>query len=309
VTGDASQAVVRARRLAKHYGPVRAVDGVDLKVDRGDIYALLGLNGAGKTTTIRMLLAMIAPTAGEVQLFGQQATVAAQQVWGRTGYLVESPAAYRELTVRRNLEVAARLKRLPARASGPVIERLGLQPYATRKAGTLSLGNLQRLGLARALLGDPGLLVLDEPANGLDPAGVSEIRQLLKDLAAQGTAILLSSHILAEVAKLATRIGIIHEGRMVTELDADALPQRVRRELQVVCHDAAAATKALLEAGFTVRRREGGLLTLTDPRAVAAPDRVAVLLVRADCPPTHLAVHEEDLESMFLRLTGQEARR
>ncbi|GAA1382597.1 ABC transporter ATP-binding protein [Catellatospora chokoriensis] len=193
--------------LTKRYGQVVAVDDLALRVRPGEIYALLGLNGAGKTTTIRMLLGMVKPTAGAVTVLGRPVATTGHDLWAEVGHLVETPSAYPDLTVRDNLRLVARLRRLPA--TGPVddvIDRLGLAPYADRRAGKLSLGNAQRLGLAKALLHRPRLLILDEPANGLDPAGVVEIRGLLRELAATGTTIVLSSHLLAEVSRLADRI-------------------------------------------------------------------------------------------------------
>jgi ABC-2 type transport system ATP-binding protein len=295
--------IVEIADLVKHYGPVKAVDGASLTVTGGQIYALLGLNGAGKTTLIRTVLGMIAPTAGSVRLFGMPVTAGASGLWARVGYLVETPAAYPELSVTENLRLMARLKQVPQPAVAEVLDRLGLGPYARRPARELSLGNQQRLGLAKALLGEPQLLILDEPANGLDPAGVAEIRGLLKTLAAQGTTILLSSHILGEVAKLATRIGVIHNGKMVTEIAADDLPQHVTRALTVRCRDLSAAHQILQRHGFEVAVQED-TLRLTGTRAVEHPDRVATLLVGESCPPTHLTVEQEDLEALFLRLTG-----
>jgi ABC-2 type transport system ATP-binding protein len=314
--------VVVASGLSKRYGPVTAVDGVDLRVGAGEIYALLGLNGAGKTTTIRMMLGMIRPTGGTVALLGtpvgplrRPATGLGRRrllrgpdrsVWARVGYLVETPAAYPELTVRENLEVVFRLRRLAdRRAVDEVIERLGLAPYAGRRARTLSLGNAQRLGLAKALIHTPELLILDEPANGLDPAGVVEIRQLLRDLAeTRGATVFLSSHILAEVARLATRIGIIHEGRLLQEIDADDLASRVRQRLVVCARNDAAAREALSAAGFQTEPTGDGGLVVRDERAVHRPEDVATVLVGAGCPPTRLVVEREDLESYFLRLVG-----
>src|SRR5512141_128963 len=205
---------IETNQLSKSYGEVHAVKSVNLRVKPGEIYGFLGLNGAGKTTTIRSLLGMIRPSEGNVRVLDQAVGPNGRGPWARVGHLVESPSAYPELTVRENLEIARRLHGISdASATSRVIERLGIAPYADRKAGTLSTGNLQRLGLARALLHEPELLILDEPANGLDPAGVVEIRELLSSLAHEkGVTIFMSSHILTEVDRLATRIGIIHLG-------------------------------------------------------------------------------------------------
>jgi ABC-2 type transport system ATP-binding protein len=300
--------VIKVDGLVKHYGPVHAVDGITVQVAAGEIYALLGLNGAGKTTTIRMLLGMIAPTAGTVHLHGRPLRKADASIWADVGFLVETPAAYPELTVAENLYTVARLRRLPDRhLVDDVIDRLGLAPYANRRARTLSLGNQQRLGLAKALIHQPRLLILDEPANGLDPAGVVEIRHLLQQLAAQGTTVLLSSHILAEVARLATRIGVIHHGRMITELAATDLPDRIDRRLAVACRDQTGAAHALREARYkpTIDADTGNLY-LTGQRALQQPDHIATLLVHAGHPPTRLDTEQEDLEAYFLRLVQEQ---
>jgi ABC-2 type transport system ATP-binding protein len=226
-------------------------------------------------------------------------------VWGRVGYLVETPAAYPELTVRQNLDLVRRLRHLRHRSVvDEVIEQLGLAPYADRRARALSLGNAQRLGLAKALIHRPELLILDEPANGLDPAGVVEVRQLLRDLADHGTTVFLSSHILAEVARLATRIGIIHQGRLLQELDTADLAGRTRPRLVVAARDPAAAAAALAAGGYHPHAQPDGGLALSDPGAVDWPEEVATLLVTAGCPPTRLAVEREDLEAYFMRLVG-----
>ena len=297
--------VVQVGGLVKHYGPVRAVDGIDLTVIRGEIYVLLGLNGAGKTTTIRMLLGMIRPTSGSVRLYGRPLRQRDRAMWADVGYLVETPAAYPELTVSENLRLVARLRNVPERSAvGAVVRDLGLGPVAQRRTRDLSLGNQQRLGLAKALIHRPSLLVLDEPANGLDPAGVVEIRHLLQELAAGGVTVLLSSHILTEVARLATRIGIIHKGRLITEMSTVDLSGLVRRHVAVAARDLAAAGDVLRRAGYLPVRRDE--ILLLDGVAVERPDDVATVLVGAGQPPTHLAVEEEDLETLFLRLTGTE---
>jgi ABC-2 type transport system ATP-binding protein len=296
--------------LTKRYGDVTAVDGIDLRVAQGEIYGYLGLNGAGKSTTIRMLLGMVTPTTGSVELFGQRVHADAHALWRRVGHLVESATAYPELSVRENLEVAARLAGVPTNPSiGRIIDRLALGPYADRRAGTLSLGNLQRLGLAWALLHSPELLVLDEPANGLDPAGVIEVRELLLSLASQrGVTVFMSSHILAEVDLLATRIGIIHRGRLVEELDAEALERRRDVRLEIGARQLDLAEDRLRAAGFAPRRRvsqhHGSIVELRESRALDRPEHIAELLVSAGAQPTRLAVERETLEEHFVRLTS-----
>lgn len=300
-----SNLVIETERLTKRYGNIPAVKSVDLRVQEGEIYGFLGLNGAGKTTTIRALLGMIRPSEGKVRILGQEVGPGGRGPWGRVGHLVESPSAYPELSVRENLEIARRLQGCEDNgATSRVIKNLALDAYADRKAGTLSTGNLQRLGLARALLHEPELLVLDEPANGLDPAGVVEIRELLRSLAhGKGATILMSSHILPEVDRLATRIGIIHKGRLIQEMDTGQLEQLRARHLEVKTRDLEAARVSLQSAGFTCILKDGVIL-LEDERAVVHPDDIARILVNSGNPPTRLAVEQQDLEEHFLQLTG-----
>jgi ABC-2 type transport system ATP-binding protein len=253
---------------------------------------------------------MIRPTAGHAELFGQRVEAGSTELWRRVGHLVESATAYPELTVRENLEVARRLASIGDRGIGDrMIERLALEPYADRRARTLSLGNLQRLALGRALLHEPDLLVLDEPANGLDPAGVVEIRELIRDLAGErGVTVFMSSHILAEVDRLATRIGIVHQGRLIEELDSEALEAHRDRRLEVGVRDLDAAEAALRAAGLAPTRPacdgDAARLEMRDPSALERPDDIARILVAAGVPPTHLAVARESLEDHFIRLTG-----
>ncbi|MFF5211053.1 ABC transporter ATP-binding protein [Streptosporangium sp. NPDC000396] len=301
--GGAAAPVIEVAGLTKRYKDVLAVHDVGLSVQAGQIYALLGLNGAGKTTLIRMLLGMIAPTSGSAWVLGTAVSAGQRSVWARTGYLVEAPAAYPELTVRENLHLYARLRRLkhPGRHVEDVIERLALTPYAGRRARILSMGNLQRLALAKTLIHNPDLLILDEPVNGLDPAGVVEIRTLLTGLAREhGTTVLISSHLLAEVARLNSRIAILHQGRLLAEHDATSLDQHRRRHLHVSTRDDTAADRVLRDHGY---HSDPGLL-LTDERALTRPEEVATLLVEAGVPPTELHLVEEDLETYFLRIVG-----
>ena len=298
---------IETTNLSKHYGPVKAVDGVSPRVQTGEIYAFLGLNGAGKTTTIRMLLGMVKPTAGSARVLGQPVRTGSVQPWQAVGHLVETPHAWPELTVRENLEAMRRLRPgTPPGAVAAMIERLGLGAYADRRAGALSLGNAQRLGLAKALLHKPALLILDEPANGLDPAGIVEIRHFLLELAREhGVTVFLSSHILGEVARLAHRIGIIHQGRLIQEIDVAEMERNRRRRLLLRTRNHEAGRAVLAGAGYAASVTDDGQLALADSRAIENPDTIAALLVNAGQPPTQLLVEQEDLEHYFLRLIGR----
>ncbi len=292
--------------LGKHYGDVHAVEHLSLRVAEGEIYAFLGLNGAGKTTTIRMLLGMIRPTTGYASVLGTRVRLGSTEPWASVGYLVETPHSYPELTVRENLEVARRLHPgTPHEAVGRLIERLALGPYANRRAGNLSQGNAQRLGLAKALLHDPRLLFLDEPANGLDPAGIVEIRELLLELTRErGVTVFMSSHILAEVSRLARRIGIIHEGQLIQESSVEELERNRRRHLLVCVPDVESARNTLAREHQPAEILGDGTLELRQSSAVEHPDAVNRLLVESGVSPTRLAVEEEGLEEYFLRLVG-----
>jgi ABC-2 type transport system ATP-binding protein len=292
--------------LTKRYGTTTVVDHLSLQVRRGEIYGFLGLNGAGKTTTIRMLLGMIRPSGGSAQMLGMRAHAGAHALWARVGYLVETPYAYPELTVRENLDIIRRLRHVSdTQAVDRTMAQLALTPYARRRAGTLSLGTAQRLGLAKALLHAPDLLVLDEPANALDPAGVAEVRDLLRDVAHHhGVTVFMSSHILSEVARTATRIGIIHAGQLVEEVNAEALAQRRYRSLVLDARDREAARATLHAAGFMISTTAQGRLLVREERAVTHPDEIVRLLVGAGVPPTHVSVEQEDLETHFFRLVG-----
>jgi ABC-2 type transport system ATP-binding protein len=253
-----------------------------------------------------MLLGMIKPTQGNASVLGKHVRLGSREPWAGVGYLVEMPHAYPELTVTENLEIARRLHPGTERkAIHQVIERLGLTAYASRRAGVLSQGNAQRLGLAKALLHRPRLILLDEPANGLDPAGIVEIRELLLELTRkEGVTVFMSSHILAEVARLADRIGIIHEGRLLQELNMAELERNRRRRLLVRANDIESARKALSAAGHSIKILPGEVMELNQTYEVDHPDNIASLLVQAGFPPTQLLVEEEELENYFLRLVG-----
>jgi ABC-2 type transport system ATP-binding protein len=299
---------IETEDLGKHYGDVRAVEHLSLRVAEGEIYAFLGLNGAGKTTTIRMLLGMIRPTTGYAKVLQTRVRLGSREPWEWVGYLVETPHSYPELSVYENLEVARRLHPgTPRQAISQIIERMGLAPYADRRAGNLSHGNAQRLGLAKSLLHNPKLLLLDEPATGLDPAGIVEIRELLLELTSEeGVTVFMSSHILAEVSRLARRIGIIHNGRLIQELNMDELERNRRRRLVLRVRDVASAHRTLMVAGQPAEILQDGTLELKNASSVERPDDINCLLVKAGTPPTQLVVEEEELEQYFLRLVGMD---
>gem|GEM_PF-931439 len=225
------------------------------------------------------------------------------------GYLVEAPCAYPELTVRENLEIVRRWRGIADRACvDRILRRLRLEAHASKKARHLSLGNMQRLGIAKALIHQPKLLILDEPANGLDPEGAVEFRELLHDLAAnQGVTILLSSHRLGEIAKIASCIAVMHKGRLVRFLDRLGLERERKKTLLLSGRDMAAMADALSKAGFEAGVKKNGdaagppVLCIEDRDAVEHPERIVTLLVRAGCLPNLLKV-EEDLEAFFMRV-------
>lgn len=217
--------MLEARGLTKTFGTERAVRSVDLSIQRGEIYCLLGPNGAGKTTTLKMLLGFLKPTAGSVCIEGETLTWNGKGPRGRVGAMIETPAFYDHLSGHDNLMAVALLHgRIEKERIGEVLQIAGLERSSKKKVGSYSLGMRQRLAIARALLADPDLLVLDEPTNGLDPAGMREIRELITRLSREhGKTILLSSHLLGEVQKIYTRVGVIHHGRLIEEFDREKL--------------------------------------------------------------------------------------
>lgn len=297
--------IIKTEKLSKSYKDVKAVDGVSLNVRKGEIYGFLGLNGAGKSTTIRMLLGMIRPTLGTSYLLGKKVHAGNHKIWENVGYLVE-PYSYPELTVQDNLEMFRRLHNISDKNSvDSVIDKLQLTAYRNRKSKNLSLGNAQRLGLAKAMLHNPKILILDEPINGLDPAGIVEVRELLQDLSMnKGVTVFISSHILGEVSKLANRIGIIHKGKLMQEINTNKLEGLLNKRLVVNAHNIEAVHKRLIEVGYSVGFTEDHNLELADEKALKSPEEIANILVGSGLPPTLLKTEVEDLESYFLRIIG-----
>lgn len=301
--------IINTTNLTKTYGKIHAVDNVNLSVKQGEIFGFLGLNGAGKTTTIRMLLGMITPTSGQCYLQGQKVSAGNTDTWREVGYIVETPYSYPELTVRENLEIVRKLRGIEDKACVTwIIRKLKLEEYESKKTKHLSLGNAQRLGIAKAIIHKPKILILDEPTNGLDPAGIVEVRKLLKDLAKNlDVTILISSHKLDEISKISTNIAIIHDGRLIKEIDGEELENQLNKSLLLDGKDRIAMKLILLKAGYKVFTKDGNStnelthLQINNENAVNNPEKIAALLVNAGHPPTLLKVEKEDLEMYFLR--------
>lgn len=294
---------IETRGLTKRYSEVVAVESLDLTVQVGEIYGFLGRNGAGKTTTIRMLLGLIRPTAGSVRIFDRDVQRDRRAAVEKVGSLVEAATAYPNLTVRENLEIQRELTGASRSDLSRAVELLGLQEFINRRAGRLSLGNKQRLALARAVLPSPRLLVLDEPANALDPAGIVDIRHLLRGLADEmGITVFVSSHILGEIAQLADRIGIIHRGRLVEEISPQQTEEKRRIRISVSDTDRARELLERVAAGAELRGAGPGELEIVGGEM--RPSELSKLLVESAVELNALYPVHEDLEAHFLRLTG-----
>jgi lantibiotic transport system ATP-binding protein len=298
---------IEATGLMKRLGGVKVVDGIDLAVPEASVYGFLGPNGSGKTTTIRMILGLIAPDGGRLSVLGrrmpQDRLKAAQSI----GSLVETPALYDHLTGAENLEIARRVLDLPLAEVSRVLAATDLTGAARRRAGTYSLGMRQRLGLARALLGRPKLLVLDEPTNGLDPHGIIEMRDLIRDLPArEGVNVFVSSHLLNEVQLMARHVGLVHQGRMLAQGPLAALLDEADPDLDVAVVDAPRAAQTLAAMEYRARADGPGALVVSQLRgrtnAAAAVNRA---LVGAGFAVSRLGFRTVTLESLFLKLTAR----
>ncbi|MFI5271731.1 MAG: ABC transporter ATP-binding protein [Ktedonobacterales bacterium] len=300
------EVVLRTKQLAKRYGERMAVNDLNLEVFRGDIFGFLGPNGAGKTTTIRMALGLIAPTAGSVEILGHNVVTDRASILPRVGALVEQPALYLYMSGRDNLRaVGSVLGGVPESRIDAVIEQVGLKGRDKDRVKTYSLGMKQRLGVAIALLNNPDVLVLDEPANGLDPAGIVDMRDLMRQLVAAGKTIFLSSHVLTEVRQICTRVAILNLGKLVTETTIEELlkghgeyvvtlePAQLQPALALVRQQPWGAAARLDDSGALVTPAPGG-----------RGRDLNLFLVQAGFAPDALAQGAQDLEQVFLKLTG-----
>ncbi|HRD60165.1 ABC transporter ATP-binding protein [uncultured Nocardioides sp.] len=300
-----TEAIVETRGLRKEYtgrrGTRVAVADLDLRVPEGEVHGFLGPNGSGKTTTIRMLLGLASATGGEMALFGRPVPAALPEVIGRVGAVVESPKFSPNFSGRQNLLLLARSVGVADQRVDQSIESVGLQGRERDRYKTYSLGMKQRLAIAATLLKDPRLLILDEPTNGLDPAGIREVREVIRGLGRDGVTVLLSSHILAEVQQVCTSATILGNGRTLASGPVADLVGATTTH-RVVAPDLAAARTALTAAGLTVLREEsGGLVVGTEQ-----PGEVTRALGEAGVWLTELTPLHADLESVFLSLTERD---
>lgn len=295
--------MVETKQLTKKLGGRTVVDRVDMRIQKGEIYGFLGPNGAGKTTTIRMLLGLARPTSGQIHMLGKDIRTERIAVLRKVGSLVESPSYYGHLSGYENLETVRRLLDAPKSRIDEVLAIVRLTKDARRPVKGYSLGMKQRLGIATALLGAPELLILDEPTNGLDPAGILEVRELIKSLPrTHGVTILISSHLLSEMDQMATRVGIIAAGRMMFEDSIGRLRKQAKGSIRLRVSEPEQAARLLLSLGCQaeVASDELTLERLPD-------ERVALLiarLVQADHQIYRVEESNATLESIFLQMTG-----
>jgi ABC-2 type transport system ATP-binding protein len=300
--------VIQIEGLRKEYRRLRggstvAIDGLDLEIPEGGVYGFLGPNGAGKTTTIRCLLGLVRPSAGSLRLLGADVPRGLAGVLPRVGTIVEEPAMFARFTGRRNLQVLARLDGIGMVAIDTALERVDLSERADDLVKTYSLGMKQRLALAAALLKDPSVLVLDEPANGLDPAGIVEVRELLRSLGAEGRTVFVSSHILSEIQQTADRVAILSRGRCVKAGPVhEVLASGGGEGLIVRLRDLEAGHRALASAGFSVAVSGDALRVASPPDQV---ERISRTLAEQGLYVTELRPEEVDLETVFLELTRE----
>lgn len=294
--------ILQTNELMKYFGAVHAVDGVSLAVKRGEVFGFLGPNGAGKTTTIGMVLGLLHPTAGEIRLFDQPLRPEHNAALRRVGALVGAPSLVPYLSARDNLALLARLHPgTPESRIGEILEQVGLSAAARRKAGKFSSGMKQRLGLAMALLHKPELLILDEPTNGMDPAGMREIRILLRSLVEQGVTVFLSSHLLHEVEQVCDRVAVLNKGKVIAQgVVNELLGQKQVVRVRVSSPAEAAAALGRLPGAVDIQPN-GAYVTVSG----VASQEVVAHLVANHIIPSEISTGQNDLESLFLELTQE----
>ncbi|OAB44458.1 ABC transporter ATP-binding protein [Paenibacillus glacialis] len=297
--------IISTHNLSKRYGDAYRVSKVDLAVYEGDVYGFLGPNGAGKSTTLKMLLGLAKPTDGQVVVFGKEFDKNRQFILSQTGSLIESPSYYGHLTGLENMRIMQRLRDVPDKNVFDALKIVRLENQKDKKVGQYSLGMKQRLGIAMALVAFPKLLILDEPTNGLDPAGIGEIRELIQSLPQRyGITVLISSHLLSEIEQIATSVGIISDGKLLFQGSMDLLQSKSQSSIAIKTADNETAKKLLHSQGLLPIINENYLTFkgMNDAQ-VAQTNR---MLIDAGLDVIRIEEHKKSLESIFLELTGKE---
>lgn len=297
--------IINTNKLTKKFGSSRVVNHVDLKVKKGEIYGFLGPNGAGKTTTIRMLLGLSRPTKGSIEIFGKDIRKEKLAILKKVGSLVEYPSYYGHLTAYENLEAVRLLLGVPKSRIDEVLSIVRLTKDAKRPVKGFSLGMKQRLGIATALLGNPELLILDEPTNGLDPSGIIEIRELIKSMPKEhGITIVISSHLLSEIDQMATQVGIISKGQLIFQDSITKLRERAASKIKFTVNDAESAWKTLLSQGYTTEFTQNNIYLEDGSDQKVA--KVSQSLVQNNYAIYRIEEEKKSLEEIFLELTGKD---
>ncbi|GGP12094.1 ABC transporter ATP-binding protein [Oceanobacillus neutriphilus] len=297
--------IVETKHLTKKFGKEEAVSNLEMKIPKGEIYGFLGPNGAGKTTTIRMLLGLMRPTSGSVQLFGKDMKNNRIDILKNIGSLVENPSYYPHLTAKENLEASRKILNVPKKRIDEVLQQVRLHGVANKKVKGFSLGMKQRLGIAAAMLHQPELLILDEPTNGLDPSGIIEMRQLIQSLPEEyGMTVLISSHLLSEIDQMATRVGVVSKGKMIFQDSIETMRKFAQASIQVKVNDNEAAWRSLLANGQKADlEKESVTLQAEDDGQVAASIRY---LVQQGFSIYRVQEEKRSLENIFLEMTKEE---
>lgn len=301
---DKMNQIVTTQNLSKRYGSKYCVKDINLSVSEGDIFGFLGPNGAGKSTTLKMILGLMRPTDGNVKVFGKDFEGNRQLILSQTGSLIESPSYYAHLSGLENMRIVQRLRDIPEKNVWEALKIVRLENQKDKKVGQYSLGMKQRLGIAMALLSIPKLLILDEPTNGLDPAGIGEIRELIKSLPKRyGMTVLISSHLLSEIEQIATSVGIINDGNMMFQGNMDELKNKSHPNIMIKTRNNLLAKELLSVKGFSPIYREDSLVfgNLTDEQVI----QVNRSLTAANIDVLRIEENKKNLESIFLEITGK----
>lgn len=296
--------MIETTNLTKKFKGKAVVDNINLSIKKGEIYGFLGPNGAGKTTTIRMLLGLMKPTSGKIELFGKDVKNNHIEALRKIGSLVESPSYYGHLTARENLEALRKILQVPKNRIDEVLSIVRLTNDANRPVKGFSLGMKQRLGIAAAILGNPELLILDEPTNGLDPSGIHEIRDLIKNMPKQyGITVLISSHLLSEIDQIATEVGIITKGKIIYQDSIEKLRNKARSKIAIKAAEMDKAKALLLTQGILFEKQENRLISENANDEIVA--KSISILASANISIYRVEEKRKSLEEIFLELTNE----